>query len=224
MVRVRVSIGYLMLGLLTVAALAGAVTGIAWSPGPRPVGLERAVAATRSLTTYAVSTTVLTSPVPTAGATSQVPSLTSYLTVTPVAARLGVQATPVTGGSATLTSMSAVGDHLVTSVTTGRVTTTTQTTAPDAVSRLAAGFDHYLSLIASAANVTWRGNTYTFSVPAREVAQPGLPGFTVDQARASMAVTVVGGTIGTITVAMTGYGATQYQTIRVTAPARPGQF
>ncbi len=224
MVRVRVSIGYLMLGLLTVAALAGAVAGIAWSPGPQPVGLERAVAATRSLTTYAVSTTVLTSPVPTAGATSQIPSLTSYLTVTPVAARLGVQTTPVTGGSATLTSMSAAGDQLVTSVTTGRVTTTTQTTAPDAISRLAAGFDHYLSLIASASNVTWRGNTYTFSVPAREVAQPGLPGFTVDQARASMSVTVVGGTIGTITVAMTGYGATQYQTVQVTAPARPGQF
>jgi hypothetical protein len=39
-----------------------------------------------------------------------------------------------------------------------------------------------------------------------------------------MAVTVVGGTVGTITVAMTGYGATQYQTVHVTAPAKPGQF
>ena len=204
MVRVRVSIGYLMLGLLTVAALAGAVTGIAWAPGPQPVGLERAVAATRSLTTYAVSTTVLTSPVPTAGATSQVPSLTSYLTVTPAAARLTVATTPVSGGTTSTTSSVA--------------------TTPGAIAQLASGFDHYLSLIASAPNVTWRGDTYTFSVPARDVAQPGLPGFTVDQARATMAVTVVGGTVGTITVSMTGYGATQYQTLDVTAPAQKGQF
>ena len=222
--RERVAIGYLMLGLLTMAALAGMLTGIAWSPGPQPVGLLRAVASTRALTTYAVSTTVLTSPVPTTGASAQVRTLNSYLTVTPVGARLGIQTTPVTGGSTTVTSMSAVGDRLVTTVTVGHVSHTTETATSDAVSRLASGFDHYLSLIDSASNVTWHGSTYTFSVPARDVAQPGLPGFTVDQSRATMAVTVVGGTIGTVTVAMSGYGATQYQTIDVTAPAQPGQY
>jgi hypothetical protein len=219
-----VAIGYLLLGVVTLAALVGAVAGIAWSPGPQPTGLERAVAATRSLPVYAVSTTVWTSPVPTSGATGGVPSLNSYLTVSDGTARLTVATTPVTVGRPTRTTSSATGDRLVVATTTGRLTSTTVTTTPGAVRRLTAGFDRYLSVAATASNVTWHGATYTFSVPAGEVAQPGLPAFTVAQSRASMAVTVVGGVVGSITVSMAGYGSTQYQTIDVTTPATPGSF
>lgn len=209
----RFAIGYLLLGLLTAAAIAGAVLGAVMSPGPSHARLDQAVRATERASAFSAVIEVRTDLNGLAGgAGSEV--ATTYrtdLTVTGTGSATSVTRFDTISRSSrhSVVAVSADGSTLTVRQQDRGGASVTTMVERDAARRLVEPIHRELQAILTASGVQSRGATYSFSAPASAFEAPGVPGgaglsrlpeYDLRHGEAAVSVTIGGGVVRSVTV------------------------
>jgi len=217
----RGAVGFLLVGVVIVVAIVAASVGVAMSSGGIPANLRHAAQSTLDLTGYSATVTVNTSQADDLGSSSPTPPAVRSAFVSrldyqgssagvPATARL----TTVTGH--TTTTQTGTGSTVVTRTTSKVATVTSTRTVPDAASQVASTVTQYLHVILNASSAQGSGSTYHLAVPATAVPQPGLSAYARDHGQAELAVTLGGGYVRSIVVAVLSPPSSQSQTVAIT--------
>lgn len=209
----RFAIGYLLLGLLTAVAIAGAALGAVMSPGPSHARLDQAVRATERASAFSAVLEVRTDLNGlVGGAGSEVAA--TYRTDLTVAGRENATSetrldTIARSSRQSVYIVNAVGSTLTTRHQDRGGVSVTTVVEPDAVRSLVEPVRRELQAILSASGVQSRGNTYTFAAPAAQFAAPGIPGavdapglpaYDLRHGQAAVSVTIGDGVVRSVTV------------------------
>jgi len=230
----RFAIGYLLLGLLTAAAIVGAALGATMSPGPSPARLDRAVRATERAAAFSAVIEVHTDLNGlVGGAGSEV--ATTYrtdLTVTGAGNAAAVTSLDTVSRSSqhSVVAVSAVGSTLTVRQQDRGGASVATVVERDAANSLVMPIRHELQAILSASGVQSRGATYSFTAPARSFAAagvpggadvPGLPGYDLRHGEAAVSVTIGDGVVRSVTVDLLFTPSYQTQHVVFTAVHGP---
>ncbi|MHB1716539.1 MAG: hypothetical protein ACYCV5_04300 [Acidimicrobiales bacterium] len=209
----RFAIGYLLLGLLTAAAIAGAALGAVMSPGPSRARLDQAVRATERASAFSAVIDVHTDLNGLAGgAGSEV--ATTYrtdLTVSGAGKATSVTSLDTVSRSSrqSVVAVSAVGSTLTVRQQDRGGASVATVAERDAAHSLVEPIRHELQAILTASGVQSRGATYSFTAPALSFAAPGVPGgvgvphlpaYDLRHGEAAVSVTIGGGVVRSVTV------------------------
>ncbi len=209
----RFAIGYLLLGLLTAAAIAGAALGATMSPGTSEVRLDQAVRATERATAFSAVLEVRTDLNGLVGGVGSEVATTyrTDLTVAgPESATSETRLDTISRSSrqSVLTASAAGSTLTIRQQDRGGVSVTT-IAERDAARSLVEPIRRELQAILSASGVQSRGTTYSFTAPAASFAAPGvpgapdvpgLPGYDLRHGQATVSVAIGDGVVRSVTV------------------------